>query len=52
MHEVGEDVLIDVSGIPLRDLKDEVGSSGLAHALDRILALEQDDGHYGFNNHI
>lgn len=53
MRDVGEDVLLDVSGVSLRDLKDKVEGSGLAQVLDRILAPErQDGGHYGFNSHI
>ncbi len=52
MGDVGDDVLIDVSRIPLRDLLDELDESGLAHALDRILSPEQDGGHYGFNSSI
>jgi hypothetical protein len=51
MGDVGEDILPDVSGVSLRELKDRVEGSGLALALDRILA-GQDGGHYGFNNHI
>lgn len=51
MRDVGEDVLLDVSGVSLRDLREKVEGSGLAQVLDRILA-GQDSGHYGFNNHI
>jgi hypothetical protein len=52
MGDVGEDVLIDVSRLSLRDLLDEVDESGLAQVLDRILSSEQDSGHYGFNSFI
>ena len=52
MGDVGEDVLIDVSGVSLHDLLDEVGESALAQVLDRILAPEQDGGLYGFNQRI
>ena len=52
MRDVGEDGLLDVSGVSLRDLKDNVEGSALAQVLDRLLASGQDGGHYGFNNHI
>jgi FXSXX-COOH protein len=52
MRDVGEDVLLDVTEVSLRDLRDNVEGSGLAQVLDRILAPGQDGGHYGFNNHI
>lgn len=52
MGDMGEDVLIDVSKVSLRDLLDEVDESGLAQVLDRILSSEQNSGHYGFNNFI
>ncbi|HEV2371296.1 MAG TPA: hypothetical protein VGS19_03925 [Streptosporangiaceae bacterium] len=52
MDDVGEDVLIDVSGVSLYDLIKEVDESALAQVLDRILAPAQDGGHYGFNNRI
>jgi hypothetical protein len=52
MGDVGEDILIDVSGVSLHDLLEEVDESGLECALDRILAAEKDGGHYGFNNRI
>lgn len=52
MGDLGEDVLIDVSGSSLRDLLDEVDESGLAHVLDRILSSEQDGGYYGFDSFI
>lgn len=52
MADVGEDVLIDVSGVCLADLLDEADESALAQVLDRILTPEQDGGHFGFNNRI
>ena len=52
MSDFGEDVLIDVSGVSLRDLLDQVDESALAHALDRILSPEQDGGHFGFDSRI
>ncbi len=52
MRDVGEDVLLDVSEVSLRDLKDDVKGSGLAQVLDRILRPGQDGGHYGFSSHI
>jgi hypothetical protein len=50
--DVAEDALIDVSGLSLQDLLDNVSESALALTLDRILTPGQDAGHYGFNNSI
>jgi len=52
MGDVGEDGLVDVSGVSLRDLLEEVDDSALAQVLDRILASGQDGGHFGFNSSI
>jgi FXSXX-COOH protein len=52
MGDVGENVLIDVSDVSLRDLLDEVDESALARVLDRILTPEHDGGHFGFNSRI
>jgi FXSXX-COOH protein len=50
--DMADDVLIDVSGLALDELLDEVDESGLALALERILAPRQDSGYNGFNNSI
>jgi hypothetical protein len=50
--DVTDNVLIDVSGVALTELVDEVDQSSLALALDRIFASQHDAGHYGFNNSI
>ena len=50
--DVTDDVLIDVSGLALTELVDEVHESSLASALDRIFAPQEDTGYYGFNNSI
>lgn len=50
--DVTDNVLIDVSGVALTELVDEVDQSSLVLALDRIFASQHDAGHYGFNNSI
>ncbi len=44
--------LIDVSGLSLSELRDEADGSGLASALQRILAVQEEAGHHGFNSTI
>ncbi len=52
MGDLGGDVLIDVSRVPLRELLTQVDGSGLAHVLARIISPGQDGGLNGFNSSI
>ncbi len=44
--------LIDVSGLSLSELRNEVEGSSLTAVLDRILSIPDVGGHQGFRNHI
>ena len=50
--DTAHDGLIDVSGISLQELLDDVDEPSFTSALDRIAAPEYDGGYYGFNSNI
>jgi hypothetical protein len=53
--DIADSVLVDVSQLTLRDLRDlreESDESCLARALSRILASSEEDGHHGFQSII
>jgi hypothetical protein len=49
--DTADDGLIDVSGISLQEVLDNVDEPSFTSALDRIFA-QQDGGCYGFNSSI